>query len=264
MNTLDIKYRSNAPIILGLAGKAAVGKTSVAEEVVPKAQINVSNSDMIWDHIFFALPLYEMASAKKDIVGLREKERQLYSIHNIVYEIYGSSALGNIPDYNEFVELVNNIYNLPLDSYESKPRSFLQKVGDMCREYDSDCFAKWATKKATYLHKNYLKSFEFEDEASPFCVIISDVRFLNEAKAIKDMPNGILVCYEASESVRNERLFNRDGRYMTKEQINHQSEQQIDLISEISDLVINTDNLSIKDQAKQTIDLVKSLVTVNA
>ena len=36
----DKKFYQDYPIILGLAGKAATGKTSVAEHIVPKAQIN--------------------------------------------------------------------------------------------------------------------------------------------------------------------------------------------------------------------------------
>lgn len=264
MNNLNTKYNHSDPIVLGLAGKAATGKTSVAEQIVPKAQINVSNSDIVWDHIFFALPLYELASAKKDIVGLRQRERQLYSIHNIIYDIYGASALGNIPDYKDFIELVNNIYDLPISSDGIKPRSFLQKAGDMCRAYDADCFAKWAQRKARSLYKNYTKTLELEDENNPFCVIISDVRFLNEAETIKSMPNGIIVCYDASDEIRNERIYNRDGMYMTEEQKNHRSEQEIDMIKDIADLVIDTDYLTIDQQAKQTIDLVRSLVSVNA
>lgn len=264
MNNLDIKYNHSDPIVLGLAGKAATGKTSVAEQIVPKAQINVNNSDIVWDHIFFALPLYELASAKKDIVGLRQRERQLYSIHNIIYDIYGASALGNIPDYKDFIELVNQIYNLPISSDGIKPRSFLQKAGDMCRAYDPDCFAKWAERKAKTLYKNYVKSFESEDDDSPFCVIISDVRFLNEAETIKAMPNGIIVCYDASDEIRNERIYNRDGLYMTEEQKNHRSEQEIDMIKEIADLVVDTDNLTIEQQTQQTIQLVRSLVSVHA
>jgi len=264
MNNLNIKYNHNDPIVLGLAGKAATGKTSVAEHIVPKAQINVNNSDIVWDHIFFALPLYELASAKKDIVGLRQKERQLYSIHNIIYDIYGASALGNIPDYEDFISLVNDVYNLPISAEGIKPRSFLQKVGDMCRAYDADCFAKWAERKTKNLYKNYIKNSELEDNNNPFCVIISDVRFLNEAETIKSMPNGMIVCYDASDEIRNERIYNRDGLHMTEEQKNHRSEQEIDMIKDIADLVLDTDNLSIQQQTKETIEIVRSLVSINA
>ena len=58
---MDKKYHKDYPIVIGLAGKAATGKTSVAEKIVPKAQINSVSNHIVWDHIFFALPLYELA-----------------------------------------------------------------------------------------------------------------------------------------------------------------------------------------------------------
>ena len=136
------QYYQYQPIILGLSGKAATGKTSVAEAIVPKAQINSSEGPIVWDHIFFALPLYEMVSTKTNIIGTKQQSRQLYSLHSIVYELFGNSPIGNIPDYDELINIVKTIYNTPLDQDGSKPRSFLQKMGDLCREFDPDCFAK--------------------------------------------------------------------------------------------------------------------------
>jgi len=54
------------PIIIGLAGKAGSGKTSVAESIVPKGSFDTNKYGMKWDHLFYALPLYEMASIKKN------------------------------------------------------------------------------------------------------------------------------------------------------------------------------------------------------
>lgn len=69
-----------------------------------------------------------------------------------------------------------------------------------------------------------------------------------------------MICYTASEEVRNERLFNRDGKYMTDEQANHPSEMEIDQISQISNATINTDDLTVDDQTLFTLDYVNSLV----
>jgi dephospho-CoA kinase len=261
MNT----YNPNEPIILGLAGKAATGKTSVAEKIVPKAQLTVTDLNIEWDHIFFALPLYEMAAVKRTILGLRQRDRQLYSLHSIVYDLFGGSPIGGVPDYEDLISLVRDIYTLPIEHEDRKPRSFLQKAGDLCREVDPDCFAKWAINKSKSLYRKALEaSYESSEEPSPFCVIISDVRFVNEAEHILSQPNGMLVCYEASDEVRDNRILKRDGAYMTEEQKNHKSEHEIDAIKDMASLVVNTDSLSIQEQANLTISLVNSLVGIYA
>lgn len=259
------KYDETQPIILGLSGKAATGKTSVAEFIVPKAQVNVDASNMIWDHIFFALPLYEMAAIKKTIVGLRQRDRQLYSLHSVVYDLFGGNPIGNVPDYEVLIDLVRNIYALPIDEDSLKPRSFLQKAGDLCREVDQDCFAKWAINKSKYLFRNSERfNSDNLEETLPFCVIVSDVRFINEAEHILSQPNGIVVCYEASEEVRDQRIMKRDHFMMTDSQKNHISEQQIDSIKEMASIVINTDTLTVKEQTDKTIELINSFVGVYA
>ena len=49
-------FKKQQPIIIGLAGKAGSGKTSVAEAIVPKAGFESLRYGMKWDHIFYALP----------------------------------------------------------------------------------------------------------------------------------------------------------------------------------------------------------------
>jgi len=66
------KFRDNQPIIIGLAGKAGSGKTSVAESIIPKGSLDATKFGYRWDHLFFALPLYEMYSIKKNIMGANE------------------------------------------------------------------------------------------------------------------------------------------------------------------------------------------------
>ena len=91
------KLAKDNPIIIGLAGKAGAGKTSVAEQIVPKGAIETIKDGMKWDHIFFALPLYEMASIRKNITGERERSRKLFALHEVLYDVYGGSAIGSIP-----------------------------------------------------------------------------------------------------------------------------------------------------------------------
>lgn len=259
------RFYPDYPIVLGLAGKAATGKTSVAESIVPKAQINkLVYNNISWDHIFFALPLYELASVKKNTLGQRQKDRQLFSIHEIVYDIFGSSALGSIPSYDQFSDLVKDIHSLTIEPEGVKPRSFLQKAGDLCRQFDDECFAKWGIIKTSKMFRQYMSTQEFIDNETPLCVIISDVRFENEAAMIDKQPNGIVVCYEASDETRFERMQKRDGQIMTKEQMLHKSELEIELVKKYSSAIINTDNMSIEEQVKQTLKLVQSFTDVYA
>lgn len=258
------RFLKDYPIVIGLAGKAATGKTSVAEKIVPKAEVSPIANHIKWDHIFFALPLYDLASVKKNSLGFRQKDRQLFSIHEIIYDIYGSNALGTIPDYESFHQLVKDVYNLPIEPEDMKPRSFLQKAGDLCRAYDEECFAKWGVLKANKLFRSHMKTPEHEDQDMPMAIIISDVRFVNEAKKILSQPNGLVICYEASDEVRNQRMMKRDGYIMTPEQMNHRSEQEIDLIKENASAIINTDNLNIAEQALATTNLIQSFTDVYA
>lgn len=259
-----MNYNPNKPIILGLAGKALTGKTSAAEAIVPKARIAESENSLLWDHIYFALPLYELASIRKMVSGTRSKVRQLYAIHDAVYNLFGGSPIGNVPEYEDMVSLVQKIYSIPIEPEGIKPRTFLQTVGDLCRAEQENCFVDWALGRAKMIHNEYIKSLNEDSTPLPFSVIISDVRMINEAKAIKDSENGILVCYTASEQVRRERMLKRDGAEMTSEQLNHISELQMDEVSKMADLVIDTDDKTVNQQAALTSEFVQSLVGVYA
>jgi hypothetical protein len=250
------EYNPDYPIVVGLAGKAATGKTAVAETIVPKASFGTNVNGLVWDHIFFAMPLYELYSIRTKIEGMNAQSRKLFATHETLYDLYGSSPLGNMPDYKNFVDLVNQINSEPVDYDGSKPRSFLQKIGDYCRSYDEECFAKWGVRKANRIHSDYILSSEEEGE-TPHCILISDVRFINEAKAILSQPNGIIIKFEASDQVRRERILARDFVLMTDEQLSHRSEKEIDSMSDIIDLVINSDSISIEDQVNETIKLIK-------
>lgn len=254
---LEKNYHKDHPIIVGLAGKAATGKTSVAEGIVPKGSINSPiRNGIFWDHIFFALPIYELASIRKNILGARQADRQLFAIHETVYDIFGKTALGSIPSYDDFTKLVKDIMDLPVDSANYKPRSFLQKAGDLCRQYDPECFAKWGILKATRLFFQYTRTELYEESEMPMAVIISDVRFKSEADSILKQPNGIIICYETSDEIRNERMMKRDGHLMTTDQKNHQSEQQMEYIKSVSSAIIDSSTLTVEEQTEKTLDII--------
>ena len=105
---------------------------------------------------------------------------------------------------------------------------------------------------------------EYTEQETPLCIIVSDVRFENEAAMIAKQPNGIIVCYEASDDVRLERMMKRDGQLMTNEQMMHKSELQMDLVKNYASAIIDTDGLSIEDQSKETIKLIQSFTDVYA
>lgn len=267
---MSFKYHKNYPIVLGLAGKAGSGKTSVAESLCPKGSFATENGGILWEHIFHALPLYELASVKKNIKGSNEKNRKLYAIHNILYEIYGKSTLGDIPSYEDFTKKVYDIYSLPIEPEGQKPRTFLQRAGDICREGYDGCFSLWVLIKSAELYRARISSLSEEqrDQDPAVCIIVSDVRFMNEAKNIIKQPNGMLITFDASEGVLRERIYKRDGVYMTDEQLNHKSESEIDEIKSISNFVLNTDMLSLEDQALATLnavtDIIQSSRSINA
>lgn len=263
----EIGDRMNQPVIVGFSGLAGTGKTSVADWIVPQGTLFNTSSDIIWNHIFFALPLYELASIKRTISGIDEKKRKLFAIHEVLYDIYGRSPIGKIPEYQDFVELVSTIEQMPI-SEEGKARSFLQQAGDHCRQYNPDCFAEWGVNTAKNLYRSYISSLKSGDssdgkvseEHGQYAVIISDVRFYNEALAIKAQPNGILINFDATEETRNQRLLNRDGYLMSSEQKAHKSENEMDLVKSLCDIIIDTNNMSVEEQARSTISFIKGMV----
>ena len=257
------KFRNNQPIIIGLAGKAGSGKTSVAESIIPKGSLESVKFGYRWDHLFFALPLYEMASIKKNIMGANEKSRKLFALHETLYDLYGGSAIGNMPAYNKFVEMVNEIENLPIEPEGIKPRTFLQKAGDICREEYPECFAHWAIIKSYRLYNQFCNESEDIDDAK-MAIIISDVRYPNEAMAIQKQPNGIVICFDASEETLNSRLLKRDGQLPTKSQSEHASENGMEEVKQMADIIINTDNMSLEDQTLNTLTVLGMKVKTNA
>jgi len=263
-----MKYSSSTvgfkdqPIILGLAGKAGSGKTSVAEQIVPKGSLQLVKEKIKWDHIFYALPLYELASIKTNIKGINSSSRKMYAIHEVLYELYGGSPIGFVPDYKDLVSMVTEIESMPIENDGIKPRTFLQKAGDICRSYRPSVFEEWAIIKSVKSFRAYQKTVTEEDVISPFCMIVSDVRYPGEAESILRQPNGIVLCFDAKKETLDSRLLKRDGRLMSEEHSSHSSENQIEEIKNIATSVISTDEMSLEEQTGATINIVKEIVEV--
>jgi len=247
------------PIVIGLCGKAGTGKTSVANLVVPSRTVKYDKDNrIIWDHSFFAMPLYEMASIRRITKGEKQQDRILFQLHEVLSDVFGGSPLYGAPPYDEFIELVKEIADLPIPmDDEIKPRDFLQKAGKICRSKNEACFAQWTRRKTYQRCSSLLNNQEEEDSYDKYACIISDVRYKNEAEIIKSFPNGILIRFDASTDVRLDRLYKRDGYRMSDSQLNHESEQVELIPDELLNAVIDTDKMSLEQQSEETIKIIQ-------
>lgn len=252
------EFDPNSPIVLGLAGAAATGKTSAANILAPQTKIQFMGQDnevpsIVWSHLFFALPIYEMATARNNIEGAYARDRMRYSIHSTLVDLFGSSPLFGAPSYTELVGMVEEIATLPFPLDGSKPRSFLQRVGtEICRGWDENCFVKHMSRKIGSEYYRLEKEVEDLDNPPFIGVVVSDVRFPNEADFIANNRNGILIKLECDDDVRKARQEARDGFLMSEDHDSHASESSVDLIDpSLYTAVIDTTDLSIKEQVNQ-------------
>lgn len=245
-------FNPNYSAILGLCGKAGTGKTSVANMIVPKAQIALVQEDdeapiIELDHLFFAMPLYELASIKRHITGEKARDRMHFEVHNVLLDLFGGSPLYGVPPYKEFVNVVETIVDMPIErNLDKKPRTFLQNAGSLCREIDPDCFVNWVKKT---IKKRGAAAIEKDRD---YICIVSDIRMPNEAKMIAYQTNGIVIRFDASDSVRKDRLYNRDGFLMSAEQASHVSENVESIPDEYISASLDTDDLTLESQTAAT------------
>jgi ABC-type dipeptide/oligopeptide/nickel transport system ATPase component len=239
----------NEPIVLGLCGLAGTGKTSTARSIVPADIVReVKNREdeilYIIDHLVLATPLYEMASIRLKTEGDLSRDRILFGIHDVLLDLFSHSPLYGAPPYDELVAVVHTIASMPIEM-DTKPRSFMQDVGTVCRSYDPDCFVKWIKRRI-----NGSAISHIAQDIQPI-YIVSDVRFDNEARMVKSFSNGLLVCFEADEETRQNRIELRDGVRLTEDQLSHESEQ-MEIDPSLIDLRIDTTELTQKQQAEET------------
>lgn len=244
-----MRFKQGNPIILGFSGEAGTGKTITANTIIPGKSSIITDS-FWWDHKFLAMPLYEMANVRRDIEGYKSEERIKYQLHSILFDLFGKSPLYGLPDYDVLVDLVYEIYSMPIEmNREKKPRSFLQNVGSLCREIDPDCFTSWMIRSITR------DAAWAEEQDKQYVCIVSDIRMPNEAKGIIEQANGVVIKFTASPTVREQRLFNRDGFLMTPEQADHESERVNDIPAEFITHTLNTDELTVQQQASRSIEI---------
>lgn len=294
MNT-HRRFNSDLPVVLGFAGGYCTGKTSTANGIAPPVRMSMGGNAgsnvprIIWDHLYFALPLYRMATARQSIEGENAQERMLYEIHATLLDVFGNNPLYGAPNYDDLVDMVYQIAEYPCPK-EGKPRTFLQHVGtDILRAYDDDIWVKWMDRKIKEEHRKFMRENRTLEPCCPhkpvrdssglalcegarynldaippqYGVILSDCRFRNEAQLVAEHPNGILIKFTVSPEVAEQRQFARDGYTMNGQQKNHKSEHQWDSIpDEWYTKTIDTSEMNLKEQIQAVKDLVTELTGV--
>lgn len=253
-------FTPNHPLVLGLAGEAASGKTITAMSLAPIASMIADSEDgasILWNRLFFAMPLYEIVRTRRDIEGPDARDRMRYEIHSILLEVFGNSPLYGAPPYSQLVEMVEAIVAAPLTG-GAKERSFMQTVGtDICRAYDPNCWVNWMRRKVNELYREFSRQLP-EDSETLYGIAIDDVRFTNEAQYVANQPNGVLLKLTVDPEVQAQRIYDRDGIVMTPEQLSHPSERAVSEIpNELFSEVIDTSDMTVAEQ----VDHIRKVVT---
>lgn len=263
-------FRPNQPIYVGFSGKAGTGKTSTANKIVPSTSVSSygeveTNSaiwggmgddafpSLVWDHFYLARPLYDLYEARTNIMGEDAQDRILYAIHDVVHSL----MMKNIP-YDDLIELVYDIFHFPLGPGEGKPRSFLQQVGDLCRSKYDLCMSNHMKYKVYNAWQNLSSEYHSHEEDPPWYVaIVSDVRRIDEAEMLRTRPNNFMVKFTASPEELRDRLYSRDGTFMTTEQMSHVSEMESEQIpDDWFDLILDTTGMTLTEQASAVYDAI--------
>lgn len=256
---------TSEPVIVAFAGNAGAGKTSTANMIVPKGSIMADRPEMLWDHTFFAKPIYDMITAKTRIEGSDAEDRILYGLHDVVYDLLQRRC-----SYEDLIELVYDLYHIPCEfqADEDKPRLFMQTSGDYCRALYVDCFADYAIKDITSRFHYIAQEYENNEEDPPLSFsIISDLRMRNEFDIVRRQPNNIIIKFAAGEDELDRRLFERSGRSLAPQEKKHISEAELASISdEEFDIIVDTTTLTLQDQASMVreaiINIAKNKIAV--
>lgn len=272
---------SDMPVVLGLAGGYATGKTSTANAFAPKGRIiqpgQRHEMNIFWDHLYFAMPLYRMASAARDMDGPLALDRLRYEVHKTIIEAFNESPLYGGPGYHELVEMVEAIVRIPVPD-EGKPREFLQKVGtDIGRAYDQNIWVRWMRREImqkfyTFSHENKRQdpccdhncTSPLLDRPEPrYGVVLSDCRFANEVNLVKAFPEHVMIKFVSNGDKVLELDEKRGSRTMSPEQATHTSELGLTEVPDKEyDAIIDISDLSLEEQVKETKLVIQSKLGV--
>lgn len=268
----------NQPIIIGLAGKALTGKTRTGNRFAPLGSSSGLDG-IFWTHEYFAHPLYRMAGIMQKVRGEYALDRKQYEIYEILADLFNRNPLYGAPTWDVLVELTRHTSILPVPPEGEKARTFMQVVGSKCREIMPDCFVDTTIRLIKSQSRAFYRDLDLQEEmvlldyqakavssyAGPkiFGSIISDVRYLNEAKKILAEPMGFLVKLTARNEVRQQRALQRDGIMLTDEQQNHESELGLNEIpDDWYNAIIDTSDLTLDEQFEAVRSAIYKAVSV--
>jgi hypothetical protein len=244
-----MNFNPEHPIVVAFAGNAGAGKTSTANAIVPPATVNFSDNrpDIVWDHLFFAMPIYDMVVVKTMIEGYNVKDRMLFGLHDIVYDLLQRRCA-----YDDCIELVYDLFSLPCVAPEGdKPRTFMQTAGDLCRGLFEGCFADKAIRTINQRFAQTSSDYMRYEEDPPISFnIISDLRMVSELEVVKRQPNNVVIKFTADQEELDRRIIARSGQPLTEEQKNHKSEAELlSIPDDAYDIIVDTTTLTLRDQA---------------
>lgn len=210
-------------MIIAFCGKMGSGKDTFGEafkKIYPNAK-----------RMAFAEPLREELSSF--LFCLKKDFNDLETIFNISSE-----------DLNNLIEIIGgieNLKNINIKHKDNKVRKLLQYWGNMRRGQNKNY---WVDAMRNNIDIN-------ED------IYITDARFVNEMKMIKDI-DGELILLTADEEERKRRILRRDGIVPTSEALNHISEKETDIYKDY-DYIVDTNPIHLKDIEKKMEEILEKI-----
>ena len=248
-----------------LHGKSGAGKTQTARKIIPPGRENPGVQEgsvlRMWDHEQLAAPLVALHSIKTDTVGNDSDNRQLWLIDDILGNLF---PYATVP-YDDLIELVYDIHAYPLvigsnhDGQAVRDRNFMTYTADRCHELYPNIFADYLARK---IQNNYrMLEKEHPEPLVEYNVLISDLRLRPELELFKSKFSDVTVIkLEVSEDIRANRLLERDGWALTNEQLAHPT-QSSPFTEDEFDQIVNTDTLSLTDQASMIMQYLENPLT---
>lgn len=221
--------------VLAISGKKGSGKDTFTAEL---------GKELGKPFVMYAFAYELKAQAQAMFNIIKALSGRGYTEDMIVNDIIQAYELWSIPfvtrNMHLFVQgILEDLKNgITPDSYKRSPGVWrgLQLLGTDIRRQQDDNY--WVKKTVAYTVKQL---------ASGTSVFISDVRFLNEIKALEDLGSPTIRMYVTPE-VQRERLIGRDGSAPSAEALVHPSEVSLDDY-EFDIVVDNNGSVSIADNA---------------
>lgn len=227
--------------VLAISGKKGSGKDTFTAEL---------GKQLGKPFVMYAFA-YELKAQAQSIFNIiRMLNGEKYTEDMIVNALIQEYRLWSIPFITKNMHLLvegilEDLKNgIVPDSYHRSPGVWrgLQLLGTDIRRQQDDNY--WVKKTLSYIVKQL---------ASGTSVFISDVRFLNEIKALEDLGAPTIRMFVTPE-VQRERLIGRDGSAPSEEALNHPSEVSLDDYG--FDIVVdNNGSVSIADNASRVATL---------